>query len=228
VLLAAAGAVYYDIYHQGDTANQNARQLLTEYDQAVSQRPAASAPASPLPSASAPAETPVTATASPAPGDYVQPSAPDVNPSALTISLPGYNVIGKLEIDEIGVDLPVIYNPDWRDKPQSAALSKALKVSICWYSGVLPGEQGNMVITGHNYANGAHFGKLGKLAIGDKVVFYTPNGQAYDYVVYDTQVVTPDNAAALSKYQGDYGLTLATCESSGNRRLIVRCKLANT
>lgn len=219
VLLAAAGAVYYDIYHQGDTADKNARQLLTEYNQAVSQKPASS----PFQSAVSPQPAgtgTVAAIAAQASAGSAQPGA---SPSAPAISLPGYDVIGELVIDKIGVDLPVIYDAKWTD----SKLSKALKVSVCWYEGSLPGKQGNMVITGHNYASGAHFGKLDKLAKGDTVVFDAPNGNVYSYIVYDTLTITPDNAAAVAKYEGDYALTLFTCESSGNRRLIVRCKPSN-
>jgi hypothetical protein len=43
-------------------------------------------------------------------------------------------------------------------------------MSVCYHQGALPGEPGNMVITGHNYVNGAHFGRLGMLEEGDLVV----------------------------------------------------------
>lgn len=57
-------------------------------------------------------------------------------------TLSGYQIIGKLTIQKISVELPVISHLD----------EKALKVSVCYYEGALPGEAGNMVIAGHNYS----------------------------------------------------------------------------
>ena len=139
-------------------------------------------------------------------------------PSANTkISLAGYDIIGKLRIDSIALELPVL----------SQTTTQALGASICYYGGPEPGEKGNMIITGHNYANGALFGKLDKLKTGDTVIFIAPDGKAYTYAVYETKVVKPDEPEALNEYEGNYALTLATCANSGNRRLIVRCKLVS-
>jgi sortase A len=131
------------------------------------------------------------------------------------VTLAGYDLIGKLIIKKIGLELPVI----------SQTSEKALKVSICFYSGALPGQKGNTVITGHNYANGAFFGKLDQLKEGDSVELDTPDGKKYDYVVYQTLIVTPDDLQPLNEYAGEYGLTLVTCTNSGNRRLLVRCRI---
>ncbi|NMC57624.1 MAG: sortase [Eubacteriaceae bacterium] len=131
------------------------------------------------------------------------------------IEYEGYEVIGKLIIDNISLSLPII-------SPYSV---NALSTSVCYYQGSLPGQDGNMVITGHNYASGAHFGNLDKLRVGDKVMLETPGGQKYEYTVYNIEVINPDNTAALYKYEGNSALTLLTCTSNGNRRLLVRCKI---
>ncbi len=194
LLLIAAGITYWCIYSEGDTAAQSAKSLLGAYEQKAAQ---ASPPASPAATEEG----------------YVQPDKPEVEPQQAAISLPGYDVIGKLIIGKIGVELPVI----------SKTTDKALKVSICFFGGVLPGEKGNTIITGHNYANGAHFGKLDQLKAGDAVEFDAPGGKAYHYSVYETQVIKPDEPEALDRYTGDTVLTLVTCTSQGNRRLLVRC-----
>jgi LPXTG-site transpeptidase (sortase) family protein len=219
LLLLAAGAVYLFIYHEGDTAGDNAKNLLDQYNQAVSQSPGATAEAYLLSGGvlAASASTAPSADVLPPGDEYVQPQAPDVDSKDALISLPGYDVIGKLRINKIGLELPVI----------SKVTTKALKVSICFFGGPKPGEKGNVIITGHNYANGAHFGKLDKLVVGDTVVFDAPGGKVYTYEVYETKVVRPDDADALNDYKGDYALTLLTCASSGNRRLIVRCRLVS-
>ncbi len=126
----------------------------------------------------------------------------------------GYDVIGVLSIQKIGQELPVI----------SRTSDEALKVSVCWFAGSLPGEAGNMVITGHDYASGAHFGRLSELKAGDAVTLTTGNS-FYAYEVYETEVIRPDQPEKLNDYEEDTALTLLTCTSHGNRRLVVRCRL---
>ena len=151
----------------------------------------------------------------------VQNEAVSIAPTQAT-SLPAfgpiqrYQLIGKLEIEKIGQALPVI----------SETTTDALKVSCCYYRGSMPGEKGNMIITGHDYANGAIFGKLSELGNGDLVVLSTP-AKDYTYAVYNTKVIKPDDVAALNENTGDMTLTLMTCTGHGNRRLLVFCKLVS-
>lgn len=194
-LLIAAVIVGISIYNEGQSANNEAKKLLTEYEQ-------------------------VSASSAPALADdaYIQPKKPDVEPADAfnaVQTFSGYQVIGKLTIQKIGVELPVISQMD----------DSALKVSVCWYQGAMPGDAGNMVIAGHNYANGAHFGKLDELGKGDSVMLEAADGKSYRYEVYDTQVVKPDDVDALEKCESQYELTLLTCTSHGNRRLLVRCRV---
>jgi len=198
LLLVAAGIVYWSIYHEGVSATKSAQDMLAQYNSIIAQETTSSSTGV---SAVQPDE------------GYTRPEAPDVEPRQALISLPGYDVIGKLKIEKIGVELPVI----------STTTAKALKVSICYFCGAMPGEKGNTVITGHNYANGAHFGKLDQLKTGDRVEFCTPDGKIYSYTVYETQVIKPDETEALEAYRGESVLTLLTCTSHGNRRLLVRC-----
>lgn len=127
--------------------------------------------------------------------------------------LEGYDVVGILTLEKTNQTLPVI----------SETTDKALKVSVCWFQGTLPGNTGNMVITGHDYASGAHFGQLSKLKAGDRVTFADAN-RTYTFEVYETEVIRPDQPEKLDDYEGDTALTLLTCTNHGNRRLVVRCK----
>lgn len=145
--------------------------------------------------------------------EYERPDSPEVHHEE-AYTLAGYSVIAKLTIENLDLELPVISETD----------DKALKVSVCHYSGPMPGEAGNMVITGHNFRNGAHFGRLDKIKQGD-LVLIEAQGKSYQYEVYETDVIKPDDVAALDEFEGEYALTLLTCTSHGNRRLIVRCKL---
>ncbi len=126
----------------------------------------------------------------------------------------GYIVIGTLSLEKTGQTLPVIAETN----------TLALKVSVCWYEGARPGEEGNMVITGHNFESGAHFGRLSELDVGDRVLFEMP-GASYTYAVYETEIIRPDQPEELGEYEGDMALTLLTCTNHGNRRLVVRCRL---
>ena len=138
-------------------------------------------------------------------------TVPDPGP----VTIDGYQVIGKLEIPKIEAELPVIAYTD----------DDALKVSVCYYQGPMPGEEGDLVITGHNFASGAHFGRLDELKTGDDVTLSLPDGSAYRYKVTDEQKIKPDDMAALDDYEGRHVLTLMTCTNHGNERLLVRCEL---
>ncbi len=203
LLLLAAGAVYLLIYHQGDTADQNAHSLLEQYNQLLSQPPAAAAAAA----------SPRSAAATENPG--AQPEALAAPSVEASVSLSGYAVMGKLRIGKIGLELPVL----------SETTSQALEISICYYGGSEPGEPGNMLIAGHNYASGAHFGRLDRLQLGDAVAFDTPDGKEYRYTVSGISIVKPDDWEALAEDRGGSALALITCETSGNRRRIVWCDL---
>ncbi len=154
------------------------------------------------------AEPAVSAEASAAPE---QTTKPDAEP----VTIDGYQVMGKLEIPKIEAELPVIAYTD----------DDALKVSVCYYQGPMPGEPGNLVITGHNFANGAHFGRLDELKAGDEVTLSMPDGSLFRYTVTDKQVIKPDDTQALDADGDSHVLTLLTCTNHGNERLLVKCGL---
>ncbi len=158
-----------------------------------------------------------TASLAPSPSSTSTAAETDAPPTPVPTpwTFEGYDVIGKLIIPDIDQELPIISQTD----------TQALKVSCCYYQGPQPGGAGNLVITGHDYANGSIFGQLSKLSEGDVVTLSTPY-ESYDYEVYTTQVIRPDDVDALDEYEGDTVLTLMTCTSHGNRRLLVRCRLA--
>ena len=89
----------------------------------------------------------------------------------------------------------------------------------------MPGEDGNMVVTGHNYSNGSIFGNLDQVKVGDTVLLTSPDGSTQTYTVYEIDHITPDHPEALNDTEYDRELTLLTCESHGNGRLVVRCRL---
>lgn len=197
-LMIAAAAIFLIQWNEGEEAANKAEQLLGEISVQTSA-------ADPFPS-----------------GVYAQPEAPDAQDeeditTLLGTELKGYSIIARLDIEKIDAHLAVL--SQWS--------VKALKVSVCYFSGPAPGAEGNLVITGHNYRSGAHFGKLDTIEVGDTVTLTDMEGNIYSYKVYKKELITPDNVAALDKTKYDNELTLVTCEANGNRRLLVRCALAS-
>ena len=154
-------------------------------------------------------------------GEYVQPDAPeelsdlDKTIQKIVKATGDDGMIGILEIPEINQELPVIGKWSY----------KLLKISVCRYKGPDPNEKGNLVIIGHNYKSGAHFGDLSELSVGSEVFLTnTKTGQRVRYVVYQIKSIAPDAFSALNSYHGTAGLTLMTCRNNGTNRLLVRCE----
>ena len=154
-------------------------------------------------------------------GEYVQPDAPeelsdlDKIIQKIVKATGDDGMIGILEIPEINQELPVIGKWSYN----------LLKISVCRYKGPDPNEKGNLVIIGHNYKSGAHFGDLSELSVGSEVFLTnTKTGQRVRYVVYQIKSIAPDAFSALNSYRGTAGLTLMTCRNNGTNRLLVRCE----
>lgn len=138
---------------------------------------------------------------------------------AVTVTVPedaqGYAVIGVLTIDKLEFQMPVI----------GEVSDAALEVSPCLYAGPpSPEYAGNIVITGHNYRNDSHFGRLDELTVGDIVRLSDKAGYEYSYEVYEIETIGPNEVDAFDDYEGEYSLSLVTCADNGENRLLVRCR----
>ena len=154
-------------------------------------------------------------------GEYVQQDAPeqvsdlDKIIQKIVKATGDDGMIGILEIPEINQELPIIGKWSY----------DLLKISICRYKGPDPNEDGNLVLIGHNYKSGAHFGDLDKLSVGSEIFLTnTKTGERVRYEVYQIKHIAPDAFSALKSYHGDAGLTLMTCRSNGTNRLLLRCE----
>lgn len=195
ILVATAMTNAYMIWHEGALAGEKAEALLAE-----------SGFASPGPMAGTGTQN-------------VKPEEPGDTPAILPPGtwegeLEGYTVIARLDIDALDIHLPVL----------SGINDDALRVSVCYYTGPAPGAQGNLVITGHDYKNGAHFGRLKMIGIGDAVTLTGPEGDTWTYTVYEIEHIKPDDIQAVGSTRYERELTLMTCEKDGNGRLLVRCR----
>ena len=89
----------------------------------------------------------------------------------------------------------------------------------------LPGETGNVGISGHRTTYGAPFRRLDELAPGDIIHFYSPY-RRYTYEVAEVVTVTPDQVEVM-RTTGEPRLTLSACHPpySARYRLIVKSNL---
>ena len=136
-------------------------------------------------------------------------------PGRVLQDVEGFSIIAKLDIPAIGQSLPVI----------GECTKKSLSYSVCRLSGpVKPGQAGHLVIMGHAFRDGSHFGRIDRLKIGDPIMLTDSYGNVYYYEVYEIVSMRADDSRALTVYYGERGLTLLTTADSTNRSMLVRCK----
>ncbi len=128
----------------------------------------------------------------------------------------------RIQIPAIGVDASIRTGDDW--------VSLQAGVGHHPYSG-LPGQQGNMVLTGHNDIYGEIFRDLQLLEAGDEVRIQSENGEWYTYVVDEKQIVEPSEVWVLGQDLGGTTplATLITCHPYrvDTHRMVVFAKLVN-
>ena len=100
----------------------------------------------------------------------------------------------------------------------------------------LPGEVGNVVISGHRTTYGAPFERFGDLTEGHQVVLETRGGW-FTYTIRSTTIVAPTAVEVTYPVPGDADarpterlLTLTTCHPkySARQRLILQAELTET
>lgn len=123
----------------------------------------------------------------------------------------GYEVIGVVGLPDLGLSLPVLagYTQD------------LLAVAPCRYTDDLALEPGQLVVAGHNYRT--HFGRLGELSPGSRITWQNLDGVTYTYTVTEVTEIDAGDREALE--QGDWDLTLFTCDVTRTRRILVRAAL---
>ncbi len=141
-------------------------------------------------------------------------------------------VIPRIEqnVPIIRVSAENLINRDW--KALENDMQEALRSGVVHYPGTsLPGDGGNVVITGHSsyfpWDPGRFkdvFALLHDVEVGDKVLVYY-NQEKYIYEVDNIMEVKPTNIEVLKQTPSEQ-LTLITCTPVGTnlRRLIVTAK----
>lgn len=130
----------------------------------------------------------------------------------------------KIVIPKIGVEAPIIWNV-----PEDQVDEKLLEGVAHSQGTALPGQKGNVFITGHSsyyiWSDSAYkdvFALLENLSPDDKI-YVQYQGENFEYEVAESKVVSPGELSVMN--QGDsYNLTLMTCVPIGtnlNRLIII-------
>ena len=106
----------------------------------------------------------------------------------------------RIQIPAIDVDAPVVQGDGWEQ----------LKKGVAQHIGTPnPGENGNIVLSGHNDVYGEVFRYLDRLNPGDIVILFT-NQRQYTYVITGTRMVEP-TAVEVMAPTPDPRITLISC-----------------
>lgn len=116
-----------------------------------------------------------------------------------------HSYIGYLNIDAIGIELPVLYDYSY----------ELMSIAPTRYKGTY---FDSMIICAHNTSS--HFGKIDQLNIGDKITFTDVNNNEYVYKVVLTEILEKDDFEKMENSK--YDLTLFTCTLDAQRRTTVR------
>lgn len=127
----------------------------------------------------------------------------------------GLPVIAKLEIPKINLNTDVL-----RDYSEAN-----LKLSVTKFYKGLPNEIGNFCIAGHNYVVENMFHNLKKLEIGDTIFLTDKFNGIMEYCIYNKEIVNPKDVNCLSQEtDGKIELTLITCTSDSQKRIIIKAR----
>jgi len=126
----------------------------------------------------------------------------------------------SLAINKLNLSSPIILNVDGNDKE---AYDKSLEGGVAHLLGsALPGKPGNTFIFGHSsfyaWKPGDYkeiFATLDQLEAGDEIII-TSNIMRYIYIIFDKQIVSPDEVAVASQNYSEKKLTLMTCWPIGS------------
>ncbi len=132
---------------------------------------------------------------------------------------PGPQQAIQIDIPAINVhNWPIVQGDGWEQ----------LKKGVGQHIGSAnPGENGNVVLAGHDDVFGEVFRDLDKLQPGDQVILYTMQ-QQFIYIVTETRIVEPSQVDVMNP-TSDPTVTLISCYPYmvDNKRIVVFAKLQN-
>lgn len=122
----------------------------------------------------------------------------------------------RVQIPALSVDAPVVQGDGWEQLKKGAGQHIGTPD---------PGENGNIVLSGHDDIFGEIFRSLDRLKPGDTIILYT-NQRQYTYVVTGTQIVEPTRVEVMAPTPNST-VTLISCYPYliDNQRIIVSAVL---
>lgn len=131
------------------------------------------------------------------------------------IEYEGYQVIGTIKIDKLGIEYPILIE----------STDDSLEKSITRVGNGRVNEIGNLTLAGHNYINGTMFGNIDKLENGDTITILDLHGNKVNYSVFDIYITDPDDVNVLDvREEGKREVTLITCTNGNKNRLIIKAR----
>ena len=149
-----------------------------------------------------------------APSAPSSPEAPPQPPPDARLAPAEGEALARLVISRIELDVIVVEGVD----------PEALRDGPGHFPGTpLPGEDGNVVLSGHRTTYGAPFHHLEELAEGDELIVQSPSGE-FVYRVAWSRIVAPSEVSVTESTPGVKEVTLTTCHPkfSASQRLVVR------
>lgn len=120
--------------------------------------------------------------------------------ASIILPTPGPEQALGIKIPAINVNAPIVQGDDW----------ESLKRGVGQHIGSAdPGENGNLILSGHDDIYGEVFRYLDQLEPGDEVTVFTAQN-SYVYVVTEKMIVAPTYVQVLNP-TADATITLITC-----------------
>lgn len=131
------------------------------------------------------------------------------------ISYDNYTILGKIEIPRIGFSSVVLKEYTY----------SAMSIGVIKTYGSELNEPGGFILSGHNFRGSNIFMyNISILREGDRISITDAEGRKLDYTVYEVlRYVNPDDTSYYNTYDG-YNVTLVTCESGGQTRIVVKAR----
>lgn len=125
------------------------------------------------------------------------------------------NVVGRIVINKIGLDYPIL----------EGATEDNLNISITRFYGSKVNTVGNCILAGHNMKDGSLFGKLKAIENGDSIILQDNSGIKKEYKVFSIKVIEPTDFSILFQdTNSNSWATLLTCTNNGKSRLVIVAK----
>ena len=133
--------------------------------------------------------------------------------SNITTKYKEFTVIGTIDIPDINLKYPIL------EENTAQALETSL---VLMYTSQGLNNEGNSVITGHNYRNGTMFSNLNKLTNGDYIYITDNTGRSLKYKVYNIYEDTQNEHTYISRNtDGKKEITLVTYNDKSKAKIII-------